>query len=112
MAPDNAAAGLVPIDITSAALDRTLYVTWPDGHVGVYSWDFLRGACPCVLCKRSHQAVDLARVKPVEGILLVDREEVGKYAVRFLWSDAHDSGIYSYEYLRSICRCSKCQLLL
>ncbi|MBI2855258.1 MAG: DUF971 domain-containing protein [Chloroflexi bacterium] len=39
---------------------------------------------------------------------MVDREEVGEYAARFLWSDAHDAGIYSYQYLRSLCRCPQC----
>jgi DUF971 family protein len=36
-------------------------------------------------------------------------EQVGKYAVRFEWSDAHNTGIYSYEYLRAICPCERCQ---
>jgi DUF971 family protein len=29
--------------------------------------------------------------------------------VRFEWSDGHNTGIYSYEYLRAICPCETCQ---
>ena len=33
---------------------------------------------------------------------------VGKYALKFKWSDGHESGIYSWEYLRRVCRCNDC----
>ncbi|MBI2855257.1 MAG: DUF971 domain-containing protein [Chloroflexi bacterium] len=67
MAPDDYAEGLAPVDITDAALEGTLYIAWPDGHVGVYPWGFLRGVCPCALCKGSHRAVDSARAETCRG---------------------------------------------
>ncbi len=88
---------------------ETLSVTWEDGHTGVYSWGFLRGACPCVLCKRNHRDVDISMIEPVEGVWLVDWMPVGSYAIRLLWSDAHETGIYSYDYLREIYRRGECQ---
>ncbi|WP_433969588.1 gamma-butyrobetaine hydroxylase-like domain-containing protein [Tunturiibacter gelidiferens] len=33
---------------------------------------------------------------------------VGKYALKFKWSDGHESGIYSWDYLRRVCRCDGC----
>jgi DUF971 family protein len=30
-------------------------------------------------------------------------ELVGRYALTFRWSDGHDTGIYSFRYLREIC---------
>jgi DUF971 family protein len=27
---------------------------------------------------------------------------VGRYALQFVWSDGHSTGIYTYEYLRDI----------
>jgi DUF971 family protein len=33
---------------------------------------------------------------------------VGKYALKFKWSDGHESGIYSWEYLRRMCQCELC----
>jgi len=34
---------------------------------------------------------------------------VGRYAITFVWSDGHDSGIYAFDHLRSICPCVSCQ---
>jgi DUF971 family protein len=35
-------------------------------------------------------------------------EPVGNYALHFSWSDGHDSGIYDFDYLRSLCPCPQC----
>jgi len=43
-----------------------------------------------------------APVKPLEAT------QVGKYALKFKWSDGHESGIYSWEYLRRMCQCAVC----
>jgi DUF971 family protein len=40
---------------------------------------------------------------------VIDWMPVGNYAVRLLWSDAHETGIYNYDYLRAICRCNECR---
>ena len=34
---------------------------------------------------------------------------VGAYAVQIVWSDGHDTGIYSFESLRSACACKECR---
>jgi DUF971 family protein len=28
---------------------------------------------------------------------------VGRYALNFRWSDGHETGIYSFQYLRDLC---------
>lgn len=33
---------------------------------------------------------------------------VGRYALRFDWSDGHDTGIYPFRLLRELCRCIPC----
>jgi DUF971 family protein len=33
---------------------------------------------------------------------------VGNYALQFRWSDGHETGIYTFEYLRKLCPCSRC----
>jgi DUF971 family protein len=45
-----------------------------------------------------------APVRPVEVT------PVGKYALKFKWTDGHESGIYSWEYLRRVCRCEECMV--
>lgn len=34
---------------------------------------------------------------------------VGGYAMRVEWSDGHDTGIYTFEYLLDNCPCPRCK---
>jgi len=34
---------------------------------------------------------------------------VCNYAVSFRWSDVHSTGIYNFDYLRTLCPCSECE---
>jgi DUF971 family protein len=41
--------------------------------------------------------------------LEIDRfDPVGRYALQIVWFDGHDTGLYSYKYLRSLCQCAEC----
>ena len=94
-------------------------IEWKDGHRSVYTFAFLRDACPCALCsdermkagRKAGEAVKLApgalpMFKP--AVKAVSAEAVGKYALRFAWNDKHDLGIYSWFYLREVCPCPEC----
>jgi DUF971 family protein len=37
-----------------------------------------------------------------EDVLAIDWMSIGRYAVQFLWSDAHETGIYPFRYLREL----------
>jgi DUF971 family protein len=95
-------------------------ITWKDGHVSHYSFPFLRDACPCALCdderaKTGRQPGEKPKAKPGELPMFketakaISAEGVGKYAIRFNWSDNHDLGIYSWQFLRDICPCAECK---
>jgi DUF971 family protein len=38
-----------------------------------------------------------------EELTIADLEIVGRYALNFKWSDGHETGIYSFRYLRELC---------
>ncbi len=95
-------------------------IEWKDGHRSVYSFPFLRDACPCALCveereKEGRQPGD--PIRPVAGQLPIFKaaarptevKPVGRYAMSFAWNDGHQHGIFSWEYLREICPCSECK---
>ena len=44
----------------------------------------------------------------VPGAKLEDIRGVGNYAIEFRWHDGHSTGIYTFEYLRSLCPCAAC----
>ena len=86
---------------------RTTEIDWADGHKGVYPHDVLRGFCPCAGCQGHSGEINF---KPAEGTALEldEIEKVGSYALRLKWFDGHSSGIYSFRYLRGLCRCAEC----
>ncbi len=97
-----------PTEINHAKSKGTIRITWNDGHVGQYEQEYLRGYCPCALCQGHGGRL---RFIPVPGAMLEEIRGVGNYAVEFIWRDGHTTGIYSYDYLRSICPCAECAAL-
>lgn len=81
-------------------------VTWDDGHVGDYPQAYLRGYCPCALCQGHGAAV---RFIPAPEAKLAEIGAVGNYAIQFRWEDGHSTGIYTFDYLRSLCPCPQCE---
>ncbi len=80
-----------------------MQIQWADGHTSVYSFTELRLACPCAHCDADRDSVEAAA-----DINVLNVAEVGHYALRFTWSDGHDTGIYAYDYLRGMCSCKTC----
>jgi ATP-binding protein involved in chromosome partitioning len=90
--------------------ERDVVVTWTDAHVATVPARELRLACQCALCQEEMTGRPLldpaavpADVRPVSITL------VGSYAVRITWSDGHDTGIYTYEWLWANCPCERCR---
>lgn len=88
---------------------KGIQVQWADGHLSTYDHAYLRDHCPCATCREAEpggqSALPLYRPNPQ----VVAAEVVGNYAIHFRFSDGHQTGIYSYVYLRSICPCAECQ---
>ena len=43
------------------------------------------------------------------GVYALSIVPIGRYALKFDWSDGHNTGIYTFEHLRGLCRCTECQ---
>ena len=83
--------------------ETALRICWSDGHESIYAWSLLRVSCPCAACREGPVPRTDPDVKPLEIL------PVGRYAVTIRWSDGHATGIFSHEFLRSICPCEACQ---
>ncbi len=75
-------------------------ITWGDGARCVYPNAILRGYCPCAHCQGHGGTIEFV---PGGNSELRDLEQVGHYALKLVWGDGHDTGIYTYEYLRALC---------
>ena len=86
-----------------------IHLRWDDGHLGFYPYRRLRAECRCAACVNEFTGERVVSYDNVqEDVEAVEWMEVGRYALRFLWSDFHDSGIYPFDLLRSLCLCSAC----
>ena len=84
--------------------DSGLRVTWGDGRECLYGAAQLRRLCPCAQCVNEFTGERVLRADSVpDGLEIEDVGLVGRYALTFRWSDRHDTGIYSFRYLREIC---------
>jgi len=89
--------------------DAGLTVDWQDGTQSFYPIAYLRRMSPSAEQRdlRERMAKNPLTVLPSsaskQGPLTADGAElVGNYALRIRFSDGHDTGIYSWSYLREI----------
>jgi len=108
-------------------------ITWADGHASHYDFPYLRDACPCASCNDEREkkaeaerkmanvahataapsAIPLPTTSPVFPMFrpkarAQSATSVGSYAIQINFSDGHNTGIYSYDQLRTICPCAAC----
>ncbi|HVN86684.1 MAG TPA: DUF971 domain-containing protein [Candidatus Binatia bacterium] len=100
-----AASRTRPTEVRRVAEEQLVRVTWADGHVGEYTFTYLRGWCPCALCQGHGGERHFVEV---DNPQLASINAVGNYALGLVWADGHDTGIYSYAYLRGLCPCAAC----
>lgn len=89
--------------------DDAVTITWDEGHVGTYPARDLRLACGCAVCHEEMTGRPLLDPATVpEDIKPLSIALVGAYAIKIVWSDGHNTGLYTYEHLKQICPCERC----
>ncbi|MDA0330014.1 MAG: DUF971 domain-containing protein [Gemmatimonadetes bacterium] len=80
-----------------------LRILWKDGVVAIYVPRYLRILCPCAGCVDEMTGVrTLTPAMVNDAVYPMAIHYVGRYAIQFMWSDGHSTGIYTFEYLREI----------
>ena len=99
-----------PIKLTKSGDDRLL-IEWSDGQKRSYSFGELRDKCPCASCREKRsQPPAASNLLPVlsaaeaRPLLVQGMKPVGNYAYSIEFSDGHDTGIYTFEFLRELGR--------
>jgi len=90
--------------------DRGLSVQWDDGVASFYPIAYLRKMSPSAEMRelRREMARNPLTVLPSsmagsnQPLTALDAEFIGNYAIRIRFSDGHDTGLYSWKYLREI----------
>ena len=92
------------IDVTKS---KTLKIKWDDKSVSELNLKYLRDECPCASCKG--ETILLKTYRPPKPTVITTEiyeikniEVVGDYAIQITWKDGHNTGIYSWEYLKKL----------
>ena len=84
-----------------------LFIKWDDGSETLIDLKYLRDECPCANCKgetvllKTYKPQKLQVVNP-DMYKIKDIQPVGGYAIQITWKDRHNTGIYSWEYLKKL----------
>jgi len=90
-----------PVEIRLRTRSRVLEVAFDDGARYLLPFEYLRVFSPSAEVKGHGPGQEvLVTGKQDVGIRAV--EPVGQYAVKLVFDDGHDSGLYSWKYLREL----------
>jgi DUF971 family protein len=92
----------IPVEITLQRQSRSLEVAYEDGSRYSLSHEFLRVFTPSAEARGHGPGQEILQVGKRE-VTIEAIEPVGNYAIRPVFSDGHDSGIYSWDLLHNLC---------
>lgn len=88
----------VPTALNLRTQSKVLEITFDDGAEFVLSFEMLRVYSPSAEV-RGHGVGQEILQTGKRGVNITAVEPVGNYAIRPIFSDGHDSGLYSWDYL-------------
>jgi DUF971 family protein len=87
-----------------------LAIVWNDGAESYFKLEILRRACPCAACGGEPDVLGNISRPHVnyneKSFQLAGFQLVGGYALQPHWADGHNTGIYSFTYLRRLAQAS------
>jgi DUF971 family protein len=90
-----------PSGIKVRGKSRVVEVAWPDGIRYELPFEYLRVYSPSAEI-RGHGGGEGKLELMKENVKVVQVEPIGMYAVRLHFDDGHNSGLYSWDYLREL----------
>ena len=96
-----------PLDIQPVV--NELAIKWDDGSESFISLETLRRCCPCAGCKGETDIMGNLHKNPEPPLTskafeLIRFAAVGGYAIQPVWADGHNTGIYSFDYLKRVAK--------
>lgn len=88
-------------------IGNELAIRWEDGRESYIPLERLRRSCPCAGCQGEVDILGQLHKTPDKPLAPTAFElkhlvAVGGYALQPTWADGHNSGLYTYEYLRGM----------
>ena len=92
-----------PVDLHFRKADRVLTVTFDDGSAFKLPAEYLRVESPSAEVQ-GHGAATKVIVAGKKNVSIQKIEPIGRYAVRLVFDDGHDTGLFSWDYLHKLGR--------
>ena len=90
-----------PTDITATEKGRILEVAFDDGEVVRLTAERLRVESPSAEVQ-GHSPSQKKMIVGKENVAIVAIQPVGNYAIKIVFDDGHDTGLYTWDYLRKL----------
>ena len=81
---------------------REVELTYNDGKAWRLTCEYLRVFSPSAEVRGHGEGEAILQTGKI-NLRAKDVEPVGNYGLKFIFEDGHDSGIYTWEYLRKLC---------
>ena len=91
----------IPSEINVHKKTATLELVFEDGQRFALAAEYLRVFSPSAEVQ-GHSPGQAVLQHGKRNVQFMDIEPQGHYAIKIIFSDGHDSGIYSWDYLRSL----------
>ena len=92
-----------PTELVVKRAERELHIAFDDGARFVLPAEYLRTQSPSAEVQ-GHSEAERKTVGGKQGVAITGAEPVGNYAVRLLFDDGHDTGLFSWSYLHELGR--------
>jgi DUF971 family protein len=87
-----------PVEIRLRKQSRLLTVSFEDGESFDLPFEYLRVSSPSAEVRGHGEGQEVLQIGK-ENVRITALEPVGHYAVRIIFDDGHDSGLYTWKYL-------------
>ena len=94
---------MVPTDIKLHQQSRLMEISFDNGRRFELSYEYLRVYSPSAEV-RGHSADQAVLQTGKEQVNIKDIEPIGNYAVKLVFDDGHDTGLFSWVYLQELGR--------
>jgi DUF971 family protein len=92
---------MIPSEIRLRTQSRLLVVAFDDGASFDFDFEYLRVHSPSAEVKGHGPGQETLQTGK-ENVVIKAVEPVGQYAVRLIFDDGHDSGLFTWAYLREL----------
>ena len=93
---------MIPTNVVVHQQSKVLELGYENGHTYRLPFEFLRVLSPSAEVQGHGPGQETLQTGK-RGVLIANLEPVGHYALKPSFSDGHDSGLYSWDFLQYLC---------